>query len=125
MSSLGPLKSNTSPVATPRLAAAWRVVGAAPLVLLSACGVAPPTTDEIRRAYAEHVEADRIHERGLQAKEAPVVIPQQEANCSRDGRTHFDCRIRVIFETAAGPRSQEQNVHIRREGGAWIIDSVN
>ena len=65
------------------------------------CGVAPPATDEIRRAYAEHVEADRVHERGLQAKEAPVVIPQQEASCSRDGRTHFDCRIRVIFETDA------------------------
>jgi hypothetical protein len=96
-----------------------------PLALLAGCGAPPPTTDEIRRAYSEHVEADRVHERGLQAKEAPVVIPQQEANCSRDGRTHFDCRIRVIFETAAGARSQEQNVHIRREADAWIIDSVN
>ena len=97
----------------------------APLSLLSGCGVSPPTTDDIRGAYAKHVEADRVHERGLQAKQAPLVIPQQEPNCSRDGRTHFDCRIRVIFETAAGPRSEEQNVHVRHEDGAWIIDSVN
>ena len=109
-----------SPVALARLAA---LLGH--LSLLSGCGVSPPTTDDIRRAYAEHVKVDRVHERGLQAKQAPLVIPQQEPNCSRDGRTHFDCRIRVIFETAAGPRSEEQNVHVRHEGGAWIIDSVN
>lgn len=105
--------------------AAGRVRWLAPLALLSGCGTPPPSTDDIRRAYAEHVEADRVHERGLQAKQAPLVIPQQEPNCSRDGRTHFDCRIRVIFETAGGPRSEEQNVHVRHEGGAWIIDSVN
>ena len=104
-----------------RRGAPWMVV---PL-LLSSCGAPPPTTEDIRRAYAEHVEADRVHERGLQAKQAPLVIPQQEPNCSRDGRTHFDCRIRVIFETEAGPHSEEQNVHVRREGGTWIIDSVN
>lgn len=89
------------------------------------CGVPAPTTEELRQAYAEHVEADRVHERGLEAKQAPVVIPQQEATCSRDGRTHFDCRIRVIFETPAGPRSEEQNVHVRRDGVSWAIDSIN
>lgn len=109
----------------PVVPAARRVGWLAPFALLSGCGVAPPTTDDLRRAYAEHMEADRVHERGLQAKQAPLVIPQQEPNCSRDGRTHFDCRIRVIFETAAGPHSEEQNVHVRFEGGAWIIDSIN
>ena len=95
------------------------------LAFLWGCGAPPPTTDDIRRAYAEHVEADRVHELGLQAKQAPLVIPQQDANCRRDGTAHFDCRIRVIFETAEGPRSEEHAVHIRSEGGSWIVDSVN
>lgn len=99
--------------------------GLVPLALLSGCGAPPPTTDDIRRAYAEHVRLDRVHERGLEAKQAPLVIPQQEPICSRDGRTHFDCRIRVIFETTAGPRSEEHNIHIRLESGSWIADSVN
>lgn len=107
------------------MVAAQLVSSLVPLALLSGCGAPPPTTDDIRRAYAEHVQADRVHEVGLEAKQAPIVIPQQEPNCSRDGRTHFDCRIRVIFETVAGPRSEEHKVHIRREGGSWIADSVN
>lgn len=98
---------------------------AAAIGSLSSCGVPAPTTEDLRQAYAAHVQVDRVHERGLEAKHAPLVIPQQESNCSRDGRTHFDCRIRVIFETPAGHRSEEQNVHIRRDGAAWVIDSVN
>lgn len=95
------------------------------LALLASCGVQPPTAEEIHHAYAEHVHADRAHELGLQAKQAPVVVPQQEPRCTADGNAHFDCRIRVIFETDAGPRSQEQQVHIRRESGRWVIDSIN
>lgn len=106
-------------------AARCLAAGILPLALLSACGAPAPTAEELRQAYATHVEADRVHERGLRAKEAPVVIPQQEPNCSRDGTSHFDCRIRVIFETPAGPRSQEQNVHVRRDGASWAIDSIN
>ena len=105
--------------------AASRLVPLAAFLLLSACGTTPPTTQEIREAYADHVRSDRVHEVGLRAKQAPVMIPQQEPRCSHDGSTHYDCRIRVIFETAGGPRSEEQSVHIRHEGGAWIIDSVN
>ena len=100
-------------------------VTAAGLILLASCGPKPPTAQEIRDAYAKHVTDDPVHEVGLRARQAPVVIPQQEPVCTRDGGTHFDCRIRVIFETEAGPRSQEQRVHIRREAGAWIMDSVN
>jgi hypothetical protein len=95
------------------------------LAFLSACGVPAPTTAELRQAYADHVESDRVHERGMEAKQAPVVIPQQEPSCSRDGWAHFDCRLRVIFETPAGRRSEEQNVHVRRHGDSWVIDSIN
>lgn len=101
--------------------AAWLV----PLGLLSACGASPPTADDIRRAYAIHVENDPVHERGLRAKRAPAVIPRQDPDCTRDGWSHFDCRIRVIFETPTAPRSQEQTIHIRRDRGAWVIDSAN
>ena len=95
------------------------------LPVLASCGPKPPTTEEIRDAYARHVRDDPVHEVGLKARQAPIVIPQQEPVCSSDGNAHFDCRIRVIFETQAGPRSQEQSVHIRHEGGRWIMDSVN
>lgn len=109
-----------------RAAAAFlRSSPVAAILLLSACGGRPPTTEEIRQAYADHVQRDRVHEVGLQAKQAPLVIPQQQPLCTHDGKSHFDCRIRVIFETADGPRSEEHDVHVRREGGTWIMDSVN
>ncbi len=92
---------------------------------LTGCGRAPPTIDDIRNAYTAHVRADRVHEKGLGANEAPLVIPKQEPACSPDGGGHFDCRVRVIFETAQGRQSEEQIVHIRRDGGAWVIESMN
>ena len=94
-------------------------------IAITACGSPPPTVENLRQAYAAHVEEDRVHKTGLQAQEAPVVIPNQQPNCTRDGGAHFDCRIRVIFETEGRKRSQEQVVHIKREGGAWIIDSLD
>lgn len=94
-----------------RPAALRLLILAAAIGSLSSCGVPAPTTEELRQAYAAHVQVDRVHERGLEAKHAPLVIPQQEPNC--------------IFETPAGHRSEEQNVHIRRDGAAWVIDSVN
>ena len=100
-------------------------VVSAGLLLLTSCGPKPPTAQEIRDAYARHVRADPVHEVGLKARQAPIVIPQQEPVCTPDGNAHFDCRIRVIFETDAGPKSEEQRVHIRREGGSWVMDSVN
>lgn len=95
------------------------------ILLVAGCGPPPPTAEDIRQAYADHVRRDPVHERGLQAKEAPMAIPQQRPSCTRDGRTHFDCRIRVIFETQAGRESQEQQIHIRRERDSWVIDSIN
>lgn len=102
-------------------------IGAVSTILMAmvACGWQPPTADEIRRAYAAHVRMDPVHEVGLEAKNPPVVIPNQEPRCTSDGNAHFDCRIRVIFETRSGPRSQEQVVHVRSANGGWAIDSVN
>lgn len=110
---------------TPFGRAASITLAAAGLLALASCGSRPPTTEEIRDAYARHVRDDPVHEVGLKARQAPVVIPQQEPACSSDGDTHFDCRIRVIFETDAGRKSEEQRVHIRREGRSWVMDSVN
>ena len=81
--------------------------------------------EDIRQAYAAHVDADPVHEVGLGARAQPAVIPNQDLRCSSDGNSHFDCRVRVIFETSSERRSQDQLVHVRREGGTWIIDSVN
>ena len=92
---------------------------------LSGCGRAPPTVDDIRAAYTAHVQADRVHEKGLGANEAPLVIPNQEPACTSDSGGHFDCRVRVIFETSQGRQSQEQIVHIRRDEGMWVVDSMN
>lgn len=61
----------------------------------------------------------------MQANAQPAVIPQQEPICSSDGNGHFDCRIRVIYETRTTRRSEEQMIHIRRTGSGWAIDSVN
>lgn len=95
------------------------------MLALAACAEEPPTAYDIRQAYAAHMERDPVHEVGLRAKAAPVAIPQQEPNCRSDGNAHFDCRIRVIYETSAGRRSEEQLIHIRRENGTWLIDSIN
>ena len=106
---------------------ATTVLGPAAL-LLAACGQNAPTTEEIRNAYANHVRGDPLHEVGLDAKAPTVVIPNQEPRCSSDGNGHFDCRIRVIFEAKEAnrsQRSQEQNIHIRRDAETWIIDSLN
>lgn len=100
-------------------------VAAATFLLVSACSSQPPTAEEIRAAYAAHVREDPVHEVGLRAKAAPAVIPNQEPRCTSDGNGHFDCRIRVIFETTSEPRSQDQLIHIRSEGGTWVIDSIN
>lgn len=103
-----------------------RIAAAAPLTFLAAsCADRPPTAEDIRQAYAAHVERDPVHGAGLKAVEAPAVIPYQEPRCSSDGNYHFDCRITVIFETRAGRHSQEQVIHIRRTDGAWHIDSIN
>lgn len=102
-----------------------RIALVSPLVLLAACGQQAPTVEEIREAYAAHMRRDPVHERGLRAKDAPAVIPQQEPQCTPDGRTHFDCRIRVVFETPAGRHSQEQAVHIKLERGTWSVESIN
>lgn len=80
---------------------------------------------DVRSAYAQHVEQDPVHEVGLKAKEPPAVIPNQEPECSSDGSGHFDCRIRVIYETKAARRSEEQTIHIRRADGGWVIDSLD
>ncbi len=61
----------------------------------------------------------------MRARAQPVVIPNQEPDCSSDGNGHFDCRIRVIYESPAGPASQQQTIHIRRTADSWIIDSLN
>lgn len=101
----------------------WFVLAALPL---SGCSsTSPPTIDEIRNAYTVHVRADRVHEKGLDAYEAPAVIPNQEPACVSDGGGHFDCRVRVIFETSEGRRSEDQMVHIRRDEETWTIDSMN
>lgn len=95
-------------------------------IIAASCGAeTPPTAADIRIAYAAHVAADTSHGRGLNAVEAPAVIPFQEPKCSADGNYHFDCRITVIFETPAGRRSQEQAIHIRRSADEWHIDSIN
>lgn len=107
------------------LALAVRLSVLTALLTLTGCGTQAPTTDQIRTAYAAHLAADPVHKEGLRANEAPAVIPQQEPACRSDGNGHFDCRIRVVFETSSSRRSQEQMIHIRRENGAWIIDSVN
>lgn len=91
----------------------------------TACGTPPPTTEEIREAYAAHMRADPVHEIGLKARQTPVVIPSQEPVCSSDGDAHFDCRIRVIYETKQARRSEDQTLHIKREGGTWIIESLD
>ena len=96
-----------------------------PLLLLNACAEQPPTALDIRQAYAAHMERDPVHGVGLRAKAAPVAMPQQEPDCRSDGDAHFDCRIRVIYETRAGRRSEEQVIHIRRANGSWLIDSIN
>lgn len=101
------------------------VFSVTPLWLLNACAEEPPTALDIRQAYAAHMERDPVHGVGLRAKAAPVAIPQQDPDCRSDGGAHFDCRIRVIYETRAGPRSEEQVIHIRRENGSWLIDSIN
>ena len=95
--------------------------------MLTACGgqEIPPTTDEIRRAYAAHLISDPVHERGLEANQPPAVIPNQDPICIRDSNSHFDCRIKVIFETGRKLRSEEQTIHIQRETGRWVIDSLN
>lgn len=100
----------------------WFVLAA---LALAGCGRAPPTIDDIRNAYTAHVRADRVHEKGLGANQAPLVIPNQEPVCTSDGGGHFDCRVRVIFETRDGRRSQEQMVHIRSDERAWVVESMN
>lgn len=100
----------------------WFVLAA---LALAGCGRAPPTIEDIRDAYTAHVQADLVHEKGLGASEAPLVIPNQEPACTSDGGGHFDCRVRVIFETPQGRHSQEQKVHVRRDQGSWTIDSMN
>ena len=94
-------------------------------LFLAGCSERPPTVEELRTAYATHMRGDPVHEKGLSAKEAPVVIPQQEPRCKSDGSGHFDCRIRVIYETDGDRHSKEQAIHVRREGGGWIIDSID
>jgi hypothetical protein len=101
------------------------IAGALALIVVASCNAHPPTADEIRDAYAAHLKADPVHEVGMRANTSPAVIPQQEPACSSDGNAHFDCRIRVIYETSAGRHSQEQMVHVRRSGGSWVVDSVN
>lgn len=102
--------------------------GSVALFLLGCQEQQAPTTEEIRKAYAAHVGGDPAHAAGLAAKAPPVVIPNQEPKCTPDGNGHFDCRIRVIFEakdSKRSQRSQEHNLHIRRDAGTWIIDSLN
>lgn len=70
------------------------------------------------------MQRDPVHERGMYARRAPAVLPHQLADCSADGNGHFDCRVRVIFETAAGRRSVRQFVHIRRARETWVIESI-
>ena len=103
--------------------AVWLPLAAA--LFLAGCGGRPPTVEELRTAYATHMRDDPVHEKGLSAKEAPAVIPQQEPRCKSDGNGHFDCRIRVIYETEGSRHSKEQAIHVRREGGGWIIDSID
>ena len=107
----------------------WAMLAACALMgsalLLSSCGRQSPTVEEIRIAYATHMQRDRVHERGLRAKQTPVVIPQQDPQCTADGNAHFDCRIRIFFENPAGRRSEEQHIHIRRVAEGWAIDSID
>lgn len=111
-------------IVTPRLLIRWAsFLGLGCLV--GCAGPEPPTTEDIRSAYAAHMRRDPVHEIGLSAQAPPAVIPNQSPICTSDGGSHFDCRIRVIFETKGRKRSDEEKVHIRRDGESWIIDSLN
>lgn len=82
----------------------------------------------LQRKFERLIGDDPAHAAGLAAKAPPVVIPNQEPRCTPDGNGHFDCRIRVIFEakdSKRSQRSQEHNLHIKRDAGTWIIDSLN
>lgn len=111
-------------IVPPRARLRWAVcLGAVGLV--GCGGPEPPTMEEIRSAYAAHMRRDPVHEIGLAAQAPPAVLPNQAPLCTSDGGSHFDCRIKVIFETKGSKRSDEQKIHIRRDGGSWIIDSLN